>query len=186
VVAPLLWYVVGGLPAALAYRFLNTADAMLGYRDREREWLGKPAARLDDAANWLPARLSALLVIGCAWLAGGSSGQGWRIWRRDAGLTTSPNAGHPMSAAAGVLVAFGITAGLDRALGDTLTIAPYATWRSLAVAYALGVSVTFLTGADSISPDEVASGNYKHVGLVLWLPKDKVDEAVQSDREGDG
>ena len=102
-VAPLLFYAVGGLPAALAYRFVNTADAMLGYRDAEREWLGKVPARLDDALNWLPARLSAAVICVAAFLIGEDGRRAARIWRRDAGQTASPNAGHPMSAAAGAL-----------------------------------------------------------------------------------
>lgn len=103
VIAPIFWYVIAGLPGALVYRFLNTADAMLGYRDIEREWLGKAAARLDDAANLIPARLTALgMILSAPWV-GGRIEDGWRIWRRDAGATASPNAGHPMSAAAGVL-----------------------------------------------------------------------------------
>ena len=102
-VAPLWWYAVGGLPAGLTYRFINTADAMLGYRDPAREWLGKVPARLDDLANLLPSRLTAILIILAARLAGGDPGRGWRVWRRDAGKTASPNAGHPMSAMAGVL-----------------------------------------------------------------------------------
>ncbi len=60
-VAPLFYYALFGLPGALVYRFLNTADAMLGYHDESHEWLGKAAARLDDAANFVPARLAALL-----------------------------------------------------------------------------------------------------------------------------
>ncbi len=103
VIAPLFWYAAAGLPGALAHRFLNTADAMLGYRDAEREWLGKTSARLDDAVNFVPARLTALLIVAAAPLVGGSGRAAWHIWRRDAGLTDSPNAGHPMSAAAGAL-----------------------------------------------------------------------------------
>ncbi|HHB91083.1 MAG TPA: cobalamin biosynthesis protein CobD [Anaerolineae bacterium] len=103
VLAPLTWYTIGGLPAAWAYRFLNTADAMLGYRDPAREWLGKIPARADDLANLLPARLTALFIILAAPLAGGNVCRAWRIWRRDARKTTSPNAGHPMSAMAGAL-----------------------------------------------------------------------------------
>jgi adenosylcobinamide-phosphate synthase len=96
VIAPLFWYGVGGLPAALTYRYLQTCDSILGYRDVEREWLGKVSARTDDLLNIIPARLTALLFITlrpCAW---------W-VWRRDARLTASPNAGHPMSAMAGIL-----------------------------------------------------------------------------------
>jgi len=101
--APLFYYGIGGLPAAVGYRFLNTADAMWGYRDEAREWLGKPAARLDDLANLIPARLTALAFLLAAPFCGGRLQQGWHCWRRDAGATTSPNAGHPMSAMAGVL-----------------------------------------------------------------------------------
>jgi adenosylcobinamide-phosphate synthase len=103
IVAPIFWYAVAGLPGALVYRFLNTADAMLGYRDVEREWLGKAAARLDDAANLIPARLTALSMILAAPVVGGRITDALRIWQRDAGMTASPNAGHPMSAAAGAL-----------------------------------------------------------------------------------
>ena len=103
IVAPLFFYTLGGLPAALAYRFLNTADAMLGYRDARREWLGKAPARLDDAANWLPARLTALFICVAAFFTGDDAENARRVWRRDAGETSSPNAGHPMSATAGAL-----------------------------------------------------------------------------------
>lgn len=96
VVAPLLWYAIGGLPAALLYRYVNTADSLLGYRDAEREWLGKIPARADDVLNLLPARLTALLFIVLRPRA-------WSIWRRDARRTASPNAGQPMSAMAGAL-----------------------------------------------------------------------------------
>ncbi len=103
IVAPLFYYALGGLPAALAYRFVNTADAMLGYRDAEREWLGKIPARLDDLVNWLPARLTALLLVVAAALTGEDAWGAWRVWRRDAHQTPSPNAGHPMSVMAGAL-----------------------------------------------------------------------------------
>jgi adenosylcobinamide-phosphate synthase len=103
VVAPLLYYALGGLPAALAYRFVNTADSMLGYRDPAHEWLGKIPARLDDLANLLPARVTAGLLTLAAALAGEDIAGAWRVWRRDASKTASPNAGHPMSAMAGAL-----------------------------------------------------------------------------------
>lgn len=103
VIAPLFWYGMGGLPAALAYRFFNTADAMLGYRDPAREWLGKVPARWDDVLNWIPARLTAVLIIIAAQIQNGRGQQAFTIMRRDATTTDSPNAGYPMSAMAGAL-----------------------------------------------------------------------------------
>lgn len=102
VVAPLLAYAIGGLPAAFAYRAANTADAMLGYRG-ELEHLGKVAARADDVANLVPARLTALALAAAAAFPGGSTRDAWRAIVRDHGLTASPNAGWTMSAAAGSL-----------------------------------------------------------------------------------
>ncbi len=103
VVAPLFWFMVGGLPLAFAYRFLNTADALLGYRDRPREWLGKVPARMDDLSNLVPARLTALLMLSVGGLLTGRLVEATRIWWRDCRLPESPNAGHPMAASAGVL-----------------------------------------------------------------------------------
>jgi adenosylcobinamide-phosphate synthase len=103
IMAPLLCYALGGLPGALAYRFINTADAMLGYRDAEREWLGKVPARLDDLVNLGPARLTAGVFLLATWLLGGPVRRAWRVWWRDAGQTASPNAGWPMSVMAGAL-----------------------------------------------------------------------------------
>lgn len=101
-VAPLFYFVFFGVPGAVAYRAINTLDSMVGYHGR---WdaLGKVSARLDDFVNWMPARLTALLLL----LAGACSGLnakcGWRILWRDAGVTPSPNGGWPMSAMAGLL-----------------------------------------------------------------------------------
>jgi adenosylcobinamide-phosphate synthase len=102
VVAPLFYYVLFGLPGAALYRLCNTLDSMIGYRGHY-EYLGKASARLDDVLNLLPSRLTALLIISLAPLFGGKRQTAWRIWRRDAGKTASPNAGHPMSAASGAL-----------------------------------------------------------------------------------
>lgn len=104
VAAPLVFYVLFGLPGAAAYRVVNTADAMFGYHG-ETEWLGKPAARLDDLLNWLPSRLSALALIGAAFISGGKAPalRAWRIGHRDGSRTASPNAGCPMAAMAGAL-----------------------------------------------------------------------------------
>jgi adenosylcobinamide-phosphate synthase len=98
-VAPLAAYCLFGLGGAYAYRAANTADAMWGYRTPEYEWLGKAVARLDDVLNWLPARAGALLLV----LSGPRPREALAVWWRDAGLTASPNAGHPMAVAAGHL-----------------------------------------------------------------------------------
>lgn len=106
VVAPLCALIAFGVEGALAYRAINTLDAMIGYRGKY-EWLGKPAARLDDLVNLIPARLTALLL----WLAAIAMPTGARVslarglqtWRRDRGATPSPNGGHPMAMAAGLL-----------------------------------------------------------------------------------
>jgi adenosylcobinamide-phosphate synthase len=103
IVAPLFFYALGGIPAALAYRFINTADAMLGYRDAVHLWLGKVPARVDDLVNLVPARLTAVLLVLAARLLGEEARQAWTTWRRQARLTASPNAGQPMSAMAGAL-----------------------------------------------------------------------------------
>ncbi len=102
VVAPLFYYVLADLPGAALYRLCNTFDSMLGYHGRY-EYLGKAAARLDDALNLLPARLTALLIIAGAPLFGGDCRRALHVWRRDARETASPNAGQPMAAAAGAL-----------------------------------------------------------------------------------
>ena len=97
-VAPLFWFVLFGLPGAALYRFANTADAMWGYPGerggRWWQWAGKWAARADDVLNWLPARLTAALLM---------LGAPAALWRRlptEARRTPSPNSGWPMSAMA--------------------------------------------------------------------------------------
>lgn len=89
VIAPLFWFAMAGLPGAAVYRFANTADAMWGYRD-EREWCGKWAARADDLLSWLPARLTALVLMPPSF---------GRL-PREARRTPSPNSGWPMAAMA--------------------------------------------------------------------------------------
>ena len=102
-IAPLFFFALGGLPAAFAYRFVNTVDSMLGYRDMEREWLGKFPARLDDVLNFIPARLTGSFIVLAAPSCGASLANAWKIMWRDSSVTASPNAGVPMSAMAGAL-----------------------------------------------------------------------------------
>jgi adenosylcobinamide-phosphate synthase len=101
-VAPLCYYVAFGVPGAIAYRAVNTLDAMIGYRGKF-EALGKAAARLDDLANLVPARLTAGLLLVAGILTGSDVKGGWRILRRDGANTPSPNGGRPMAVMAGLL-----------------------------------------------------------------------------------
>jgi adenosylcobinamide-phosphate synthase len=98
-IAPLAWYALGGLPAAYAYRAVNTLDAIFGYRDRGL--FGMPSARLDDLLNLVPARVTALLFAAAAGRRNG--GRALRGVIYDAGATPSPNSGWPMAAAAHAL-----------------------------------------------------------------------------------
>ena len=102
-VAPLVCYLALGLPAAYVYRTVNTADAMIGYREGALEYFGKASARLDDVLNLVPARLSALAIVVLAGLVGADVRGAWQIMWRDHGRTASPNAGWTMSAMAGAL-----------------------------------------------------------------------------------
>ena len=99
-VAPVVFFLLFGLPGALAYRALNTADTMLGYREGALEYFGKIAARLDDLANLVPARLAALAIVAAA---GVRAPAAWSAMARDHVRTASPNAGWTMSAMAGAL-----------------------------------------------------------------------------------
>lgn len=102
-IAPLLFYAVFGLPGAFFYRAVNTADAMIGYRQADLEHFGKAAARLDDLLNLVPARLCALALVAGAGLAGADARGALDVMRRDRGRTASPNAGWTMAAMAGAL-----------------------------------------------------------------------------------
>ena len=103
VVAPLLWGAVAGIPGLLGYRAVNTLDAMVGYRSRRYERFGWASARLDDAVNWVPARVTAALTVALAPLVGGDATGAWRVWRRDGARHPSPNAGRCEAAFAGAL-----------------------------------------------------------------------------------
>jgi adenosylcobinamide-phosphate synthase len=127
IIAPLVYLVVGGPPLALAYKAINTLDSMIGHRDNRYRDLGWASARLDDAVNWLPARLTAVFLVLAAGIYTGTMRQAWRIMRRDGDKHPSPNSGWPEAAMAGALgVQFGGTNfyGGDRSerarLGDPL------------------------------------------------------------------
>jgi adenosylcobinamide-phosphate synthase len=101
-VAPLFYYHLFGLPGGFVYRAVNTLDSMIGYRGRH-EFLGKVTARVDDVLNFIPARVTALLLVLAARFTREDARRAWRTMWRDHARTESPNAGYPMSAMAGAL-----------------------------------------------------------------------------------
>lgn len=103
IIAPLFYGLIGGPALALAYKAVNTLDSMIGYKDERYINLGWAAARLDDLANYLPARISALFFLSLApFTSGGLTGV-WKTLRRDARKHPSPNSGFPEAAVAGAL-----------------------------------------------------------------------------------
>ena len=142
VVAPLVFFLVFGLSGAVAYRVVNTADAMLGYRRGALEDFGKASARLDDLLNVVPARLAATLLALVASAAGGRTGTALRMMWRDGALTASPNAGWTMAAMAGAL---GVTLEKEGAyrLGDGDLPGPADIRRSVVV-FAMSVGLVGL------------------------------------------
>ncbi|GAA3085942.1 cobalamin biosynthesis protein [Streptosporangium carneum] len=121
VVAPLFWGAVAGVPGLLAYRAVNTLDAMVGHRNARYERFGWAAARLDDVANFVPARITGLLTVLCAPLAGGSVRQAAGVLRRDGHRHPSPNAGRCEAAFAGAL---DVTLGGTNVYGDRVEHRP--------------------------------------------------------------
>jgi adenosylcobinamide-phosphate synthase len=104
VVAPLFWLLVGGLPGIVLYKAVNTADSMVGHRNERYAEFGWASARFDDLLNWIPARLTALLVAGAAFLVRRADPEhAWSTALRDARKHASPNAGWPEAAFAGAL-----------------------------------------------------------------------------------
>lgn len=103
IVSPLFYAAIGGAPLAMAYRAVNTLDSMVGYKNERYRQLGWASARLDDAANYLPARLAALFLVAASWTMGLNWRGAWAIIRRDARLHPSPNSGWTEAGTAGAL-----------------------------------------------------------------------------------
>jgi len=99
IVAPMFYIALGGIPLAMAYKAINTLDSMIGHADTRYFYFGKAAARLDDVANYLPSRVTALAIIATS----SHPHSSWRIWHRDGSKHKSPNAGQPEAAVAGAL-----------------------------------------------------------------------------------
>ena len=105
VIAPMLYTALGGPVLGFLYKAVNTMDSMVGYKNEKYLHFGRAAAKLDDVVNFLPARISALLMIGAAFISGKrySGKQAWRIWRRDNRKHASPNSAQTESVCAGAL-----------------------------------------------------------------------------------
>jgi len=103
VIAPLLYMLIGGAPMALTYKAINTMDSMLGYKNEKYLYFGRIPAKLDDAANYLPSRLAALLWVAAAAFTHNDAKGAWKIWRRDRRNHASPNSAQTESACAGAL-----------------------------------------------------------------------------------
>lgn len=135
VIAPLFYLVIGGPPLALAYKAVNTLDSMVGHRDERFIDFGWASARLDDVANWIPARLAAVLLLlatGLITLNLNRMIRGWHVLRRDGGNHPSPNSGRPEAAMAGALgVQLGGTNYYDGMANERPTLGD--GWRELVV-----------------------------------------------------
>lgn len=152
-IAPIFWYCVGGLPALICYKMVNTADSMIGYKTADYQDFGWGAARLDDVLNWIPARLCAALMC----LAHGSA-LAWSMVWREARIHDSPNAGWPETAMAGIL---GLRLAGPRVYQGRVVDAPYMNAQ----------------GRSDLSPDDILQAidvvwrSYLWVvgGIGLWL-----------------
>lgn len=102
IVAPLFYLTLGGAPAALAYKAVNTLDSMIGHREAPFTYFGRFAARLDDVCNFVPARVAAVSIV-LAGMMTGERGPGFKVWRNHGGHHASPNAGQVEAAMAGAL-----------------------------------------------------------------------------------
>ncbi|MDD6033849.1 MAG: adenosylcobinamide-phosphate synthase CbiB [Oscillospiraceae bacterium] len=103
VAAPMIYMLIGGAPLALCYKSINTMDSMVGYKNDRYLYFGRAAAKLDDAANYLPSRLAALILAAAAGLTGQNAREGLRIWKRDRRNHASPNSAQTEAVMAGAL-----------------------------------------------------------------------------------
>ncbi|MBI4776440.1 MAG: cobalamin biosynthesis protein CobD [Deltaproteobacteria bacterium] len=122
VVSPLFYMAIGGVPLAMAFKASSTLDSMVGYRDERYEHLGWCSARLDDVLNFIPARLTGVLIVAAAFVLRLDASRAWTIFRRDGGKHKSPNAGRPEAAMAGAL---GIQLGGPSVYEGVLVEKPY-------------------------------------------------------------
>jgi adenosylcobinamide-phosphate synthase len=164
IVAPLFYLAVGGVPAAIAYKAINTLDSMFGYKNERYFYFGRASARLDDVANYLPARITAALVVVSALLLGLSWKKAIKIVRRDARSQPSPNSGFPEAAYAGAL---GIRLGGTNVYGGRLSHKAYLGDAEQALTIAVQTKVRRLLYATSTLAVAIAI-----VGIFVfrWIP----------------
>lgn len=163
VVAPWFFLVLFGLPGIALYKAVNTADSMIGHlNDRYRDY-GWAAARLDDVLNWIPARLTAMLItIACFFVPGASPSKAWATARRDARKHESPNAGWPESAFAGAL---GFQLGGPRSYdGEMVDLPAFGTGKA-----ALGASDIMLALLLYRRTLDVLLATSALLALMLWI-----------------
>lgn len=103
VISPLFFAAIGGAPMAMAYKMINTLDSMVGYKNEKYKHFGKPSARIDDIANFLPSRLSIVIIAIAAQILNGKGGRSFKIAVTEGTNHTSPNAGYPEAGFAGTL-----------------------------------------------------------------------------------
>ena len=108
VIAPMFYMFLGGLPLAMAYKAINTLDSMVGYKNKKYTKFGMFSAKLDDVANFIPARISGIFITMASYILRYNYKNAWKIFKRDRKNHASPNSAHPESAVAGALgVQFG-------------------------------------------------------------------------------
>lgn len=162
VVAPLFWLLVGGLPGIVLYKAANTADSMIGHKTERYLEVGWASARFDDLLNWIPARLTALLIAGAAFLTRRTDPEAaWGTALRDAKKHASPNAGWPEAAFAGAL---GIELGGPRAYeGEMHDLPRFGDGRGeLSASDILSALVLYWTAMNLLLGIAIA------IGLILW------------------
>lgn len=103
IIAPLFFMVIGGAPLGFFYKAVNTMDSMVGYKNEKYLYFGRAAAKFDDVVNYIPARLSAVLMTAAAFFCGMDGKNAWRIYKRDRYNHSSPNSAHTEAVTAGAL-----------------------------------------------------------------------------------
>ncbi|NPV69658.1 MAG: cobalamin biosynthesis protein CobD [Firmicutes bacterium] len=167
VVSPLFYAALGGAPAAVAYRAVNTLDSMVGYKNTRYLYFGRASARLDDLANFVPARIGAILIVMAAMLTRRDWRRAWRTLLRDGRNHPSPNSGQPEAAMSG---AIGVRLGGLNYYGGKPSFRPYIGWDgSPALKGHIREATTLLSVASHAAAILAVAGEVIGAGLYGWL-----------------